>query len=234
MGLGPLWPSNPSRATGYGQFRWGESFELVRRKVPALRRRKTEPEPSDERRLLDLIHKATNHKSSRADRRSKGNRRHRPPPRTPRLSAHAYWIALGRLPARVVLLFVDKRLYGADVGALYKPHQRRAVADVVHMLVEKYGQPEHTRGGETSDAPRISEFDTGDGRLELLQRPVGKHRVGMLVLRYRAVKLHKEVTEYLAGLETELRAKEQDAARRLKAADKAAARDRRQALLKHL
>ena len=216
-------------AEGYGRYAWGDSRSSVRAEAGALRPHRNAEAVRLERRLVAALRKV----SKRADREM--GRRHTPDRGLrPRIGGFWHRVRLGRLPARVELLFFDDRLFGADVALLYRRSDRREVALVIHTLVEKYGESESTRGGGSRDAARVSRFDTGDGTLEVYQVPATARSKGTLALRYRGGEAHRRARAWVEGLANRLDAAEAEIARNQQTERAKRDRARRDALLQHL
>ncbi len=227
-----------ARAVGYGRFRWGETSAECLKKEAKLRPRLDVEAVALERRTLKAARDEDEARARAAGPKAlarwRESMRGADKKKPPRLSAREYWVEVGGLPARVTLLFLDDKLYGAEVGVLERRGARERGEQLEALLREKYGPPTRARGAETPAAARAGEFDTGDGTLQFFRQPAGNDEGGILQLTYRSAAFGPIADGYVEALQGQLMRIEgaREEARRAKAAAKDG--EREAAILQHL
>jgi hypothetical protein len=197
--LGVLGPA-AAGATGYGRFQWGESTQSCRKKEPRLRPRADVEVVELERTTLKLIRAEDEARARAAGKEALARWKKSEQPK-PRLAALETWIDVGGLPARATLLFIDDKLFGADVGVLEERGQRSRGDEVEALLRKKYGDPAKARGAETPEAPRAAELDAGDGTLQTFRQPATDREGGIIHLSYRSANYGPLAESYVESLQ---------------------------------
>lgn len=220
-------------AVGYGRFRWGESVEACRKKEPRLRPRPDAEPVAQEREVLALERReqASRARARGPDAYARWKELKQP---EPRLDAHGYWLELAGLPARVTLLFIDDKLFGADVGILFAADRRDRASRVLDLLVEKYGPPTAARGGDPPDQTSVREHDTGDGTLTVFVQPPADDAPGLLRLRYRSIAHGRVAERYVEDLRGRRARAEREREERRRERERQRREERVGELLEHL
>ncbi len=220
----------PALADGFGQLPWGTKLAVAKKKIGGLRPTDDADTVRFEREALETIIDEERALARKAGRKAYRAWTKRKRPR-PRLSAWRYWVKLAGLPARVELHFADGGLYGATVGVLYRPDQKPQAAELLDLLVAKYGAPEPPAVGDAPMGERATlEWGTGDGTLVLRKRVATAKERGLLHLTYRSQLLGPGVDRYLEGVKGRLIQVERARAERAKAkAEKETAADQKRA-----